>query len=160
MKRTDASPESVAQVAARVVLGGMFVWLGAVKALDPVSFLKLVRQFELAPTGVLLNALAAVLPWLEIFCGGLLAGGERPRAAALVAIGLLVPFTTAVLWHAIVLFRGGGVAFCALRFDCGCGTGEVLVCGKLAQNAALVLLAGFVAFANSKRQEPAGRAMA
>ena len=31
----------------RVFLGGMFIWMGAAKATDPVAFLKLVREYNM-----------------------------------------------------------------------------------------------------------------
>src|SRR6185503_19088261 len=48
------------RLAARVVLGGVFLYLGLTKALDPVGFLKLLRQFDLLPGPLLLNTVAAV----------------------------------------------------------------------------------------------------
>ncbi|MBI5766276.1 MAG: hypothetical protein HZA93_00655 [Verrucomicrobia bacterium] len=127
---------------ARLALGAMFVHLGVVKALDPVGFLKLVRQFDLVTAPLLLNFTAAVLPWVEIFCGGLLLLGVRTGGTALLALVLLMGFTGAVALRAWALSRTGSLPFCALRFDCGCGTGEVAVCAKLLQNAGLIVLAG------------------
>jgi uncharacterized membrane protein YphA (DoxX/SURF4 family) len=129
---------------ARILLGAVFAHLGLVKALDPVGFLKLVRQFDLIPTPFLLNFTAAVLPWLEVLCGTLLVIGFRIRAAALLVAILLGGFTAAVAIHAWSLYRVGHLPFCAIHFDCGCGTGEVVICGKLAQNFALGVLSWFV----------------
>lgn len=52
----------------RWFVGGLLIYMGLVKGLDPVGFLKLVRQYELVQTPWLLNALAATLPWFEVFC--------------------------------------------------------------------------------------------
>lgn len=127
-------------LAARLLLGATFIYLGTAKALDPVGFLKLVRQFDALPQPFALNAVAAVLPWFEIFCGILLLAGIRPRGTALVTLVLLVAFTALVALRALAIYRGGGVPFCAIRFDCGCGAGEVLICAKLAENSLLCLL--------------------
>jgi uncharacterized membrane protein YphA (DoxX/SURF4 family) len=135
---------------ARIVLGGIFVYLGALKALDPVAFLKLVRQFEVVPTPPGLNAIAALLPWFEIFCGALLLIGVKVRAAALVQLTLLAGFTGLVLWRSLAIYRSGGVPFCAIHFDCGCGTGEVLICMKLLENLGLMALAAFVALRSAR----------
>ena len=125
---------------ARLLLGAIFVYLGIAKALDPVGFLKLVRQFELVSSPLLLNLVAAVLPWLEILCGLLLVLGTRVRAAALVVGALLAVFTAAIALRAWAIYRAGGTPFCGIHFDCGCGTGDVIVCTKLLQNLALGLL--------------------
>jgi putative oxidoreductase len=130
---------------ARIMLGAVFLWLGTAKAIDPVGFLKLVRQFDLLRAPLALNAVAAILPWFEIFCGALLVLGIKPRATALVQLILLAAFTTVVALRAVALYRSGAGPFCALRFDCGCGNGEVLICLKLLENGALALLAALVA---------------
>ncbi len=135
-----------ASLAARAVLGAVFVYLGATKALDPVGFLKLVRQFDLLPP-LALNFVAAVVPWCEIIFGALLLTGKYARGAALVSLLLLLGFTAAITLRAIALHRVGAGSFCSLRFDCGCGTGEVLVCLKLLENTGLCLLAALILFA-------------
>lgn len=138
-----------ASIAARWVVGAVFVYLGLFKVLDPVGFLKLIHPF-----GVLqapwLNLTAAVLPWFEIFCGALLILGVKPRAAALVQVVLLVGFTAVVLARAYAIYRAGGTQFCAIHFDCGCGTGDILICTKLLENVSLLVLAGLVVFRPSR----------
>lgn len=141
MKSTLARNGGIAALVARVVLGGVFIYMGLGKALDPIAFLKQVRQFELVSQPLALNFIAAVLPWFEVVCGALLVAGIRARAAALPAFVLLVGFTTAVVLRSLAVQPGSGVPFCSLRFDCGCGTGEILICGKLAENTALAGLA-------------------
>lgn len=135
-----------ASLAARAVLGAVFLYLGVTKALDPVGFLKLVRQFDLLPP-LALNFVAAVVPWCEIAFGALLLTGRLARGTALVSLLLLVGFTAAIIFRAVALHRTGTAAFCSLRFDCGCGTGEVLVCLKLLENAGLCLLATLILLA-------------
>jgi len=135
-----------ASLAARAVLGAVFIYLGATKALDPVGFLKLVRQFDLLPP-LTLNLAAAVVPWCEIVFGALLLAGRFARGTALVSLLLLVAFTAAIVLRAVALHRSGTAAFCSLRFDCGCGTGEVLICLKLIENAGLCLLAALITLA-------------
>jgi hypothetical protein len=84
---------------------------------------------------------AAALPWFELFCGLLLVLGVAVRGTALVALLLLVPFTAVVLHRALGIQEATGLAFCAIRFDCGCGTGEVAICRKLVENGVLMALA-------------------
>ena len=128
-------------VLARWLMGGLFVYMGLEKALDPVEFLKLVRQYEMVTHSWLLNSIAALLPWFEVFCGLLLLAGVAVRGAALLLLGMLVPFTLLVLKRALALQATQGIPFCAVEFDCGCGAGSVLICSKLLENCALIFLA-------------------
>jgi uncharacterized membrane protein YphA (DoxX/SURF4 family) len=130
-------PET-AGLLARWFLGGVFVWLGLSKALHPVEFLKLIRQYDAVHTPWLLNSIASALPWFEVICGGLLLAGIAVRGSALLLTGLLSAFTWMVVHRALALHSA--IPFCAIEFDCGCGAGEVLICRKLAENAVLILL--------------------
>lgn len=127
-------------VLVRWVMGGLLVYMGLVKAMDPVGFLKLVRQYDLVQSAVLLNSIAAVLPWFEVFCGALLFVGVAVRGSALVLLAMLVPFTALVLKRALALHAASTLAFCAVKFDCGCGFGEVYICHKLVENGLLMAL--------------------
>jgi uncharacterized membrane protein YphA (DoxX/SURF4 family) len=138
-------------IAARWVLGGLFLYMGLSKALHPVEFLKLVRQYDLLHNHLLLNLVASTLPWFEIFCGLLLLLGVAVRGAAVMLVVMLVPFTGAVLMRALAIYGAGGVSFCAIKFDCGCGAGEVFICGKLAENVLLALLSVALIFWHSHR---------
>jgi uncharacterized membrane protein YphA (DoxX/SURF4 family) len=128
-------------VVARWSLGALFVYTGLEKGLDPVSFLKLVRQYDMVQTPFLLNSIAATLPWFEVFCGALLLAGIAVRGTALTLTGVLIPFT-GVVWHRALILQGAkAIPFCAVKFDCGCGMGEEFICRKLLENAGLILLA-------------------
>jgi uncharacterized membrane protein YphA (DoxX/SURF4 family) len=144
MKIRDSKAIDLGALAARWFLGGLFIYTGLEKGLDPVSFLKLVRQYDMVHTPFLLNSVAAALPWFEVFCGALLLAGIAVRGAALTLGCVLIPFT-AVIWHrALVLQAARAIPFCAVKFDCGCGMGEVFICRKLLENAGLLLLALWV----------------
>jgi uncharacterized membrane protein YphA (DoxX/SURF4 family) len=127
--------------ALRWLVGGYFLYSGLAKALEPAEFLKLLRLYELTSEPLALNLVAAALPWFELYCGLLLVLGVAVRGTALVALLLLVPFTVVVLDHALGIHTATGLAFCAIRFDCGCGTGEVAICRKLAENGMLMAMA-------------------
>lgn len=93
----------------RVVLGGLFVYAGAVKALDPLDFAQNIRNYRLV--GQELSFLAAVfLPWVEILAGAFLIAGVWRRGAALTVSGLLVFFIVLTL---VTMVRG-------IDVDCGC----------------------------------------
>ena len=93
----------------RLVLGGLFVYAGIVKVLDPLDFAQDIRNYRLV--GQALSFLAAVvLPWLEILAGVALAAGVWKRASALIITGLLVFF---ILLTLFTIARG-------LDVECGC----------------------------------------
>ena len=134
-----AAPD-LAALLARWLIGGLFIYMGLNKALHPVEFLKLVRQYDILPHHLLLNLVASMLPWFEIFCGLLLLLGVAVRGAALILISMLIPFTIVVFLRALAMQKTGGLPFCAIKFDCGCGSGEVLICRKLAENVLLTAI--------------------
>ena len=132
---------NAAAVLGRWWLGGVFIFMGLHKAFPhPEAFLKLVRQYDLVTSPFLLNSIAAALPWFEVFCGLLLLAGIAVQGAALNVIVMLVPFTLMVLKRALVIAAASGIPFCAVKFDCGCGAGEVFICHKLVENTVLLLL--------------------
>ena len=123
----------------RLLLGAHFIWMGWVKAMDPVSFLKLVHQYGVIDNPYLLNTIAATLPWFEICCGILLVIGVAQRGTAVLLLGMLVPFSGLVLNRGLELAALKHISLCAISFDCGCGSGEVFVCRKLTENGLLIL---------------------
>ncbi|MCI0745295.1 MAG: DoxX family membrane protein [Verrucomicrobia subdivision 3 bacterium] len=125
---------------ARCVLASSFIYLGTSKALHPADFLKLLRQYELVHDHVILNFVAIGLPWFEIFCGVLLLAGVWVRGTALMSLFMLVPFSLIVAQRAWNIHEASQIPFCAIKFDCGCGAGEVVICYKLLENAFLVLM--------------------
>lgn len=139
-------------LAGRWLLGGFFLYMGLSKAADPVEFLKLVRQYDLFHTPLVLNSVAALLPWFEVFCGALLMAGVAVRGTALVVAAMLVPFTLAILNRALELQTAQGIAFCAVKFDCGCGAGVVNACRKLVENSLWTVLALWLAFSRHGRR--------
>jgi uncharacterized membrane protein YphA (DoxX/SURF4 family) len=144
MKLSQISRSSVtvdtSAVLARWLLGAAFLYMGLSKALHPVDFLKLLRQYDLTQSSLLLNSLAAALPWFEVFCGLLLLLGVAVRGTALTLVFLLVPFTGLVLHRALLLQSALAIPFCAVKFDCGCGTGKEFICRKLLENVLLILV--------------------
>lgn len=96
-------------LAARIVLGLVFIAAALPKIADPPGFAKAIWAYELFPAWSL-HPLALVLPWLELFCGLALCLGLWARAAALWVAALLLSFSLAL---AINLARHHPV-------DCGC----------------------------------------
>ena len=131
-------------VLTRWLLGAVFLYMGLNKALHPVDFLKLLRQYDLTHSSLLLNSVASALPWFEVFCGLLLLAGIAVRGTSLTLVSLLIPFTGVVLHRALLLQAAQNIPFCAVKFDCGCGTGEEFICRKLLENFLLILLTGWL----------------
>ena len=132
-------------VLARWWLGCVFIYMGLNKALPhPEYFLKLVRQYDMVTSPWLLNSIGAALPWFEVFCGLLLLFGVAVRGSALMLVAMLVPFTIVVLKRALAIAAVSGIPFCAVKFDCGCGAGEILICHKLVENTVLLLLSAWL----------------
>ena len=140
----NRSAVDVATMLVRWLLGAYFLYMGLNKALHPVEFLKLVHQYDLAHDPWLLNSIAAALPWFEVFCGMLLVAGVAVRGSALMLILMLVPFTLVVLQRALAIGAAQAIPFCAIKFDCGCGTGEVFICRKLLENTVMVMLSAWL----------------
>jgi uncharacterized membrane protein YphA (DoxX/SURF4 family) len=136
---------------ARLVLAAVFIYMGLTKAMQPVEFLKLARQYDVLHHALLLNLVTAILPWLEMFCGLLLLFGIAVRGTAVVLLVMLVPFTVAVMLRAAAMRDVSGLPFCAIKFDCGCGAGEVLVCRKLGENLILMIFSAMLIFARHHR---------
>ena len=139
-------------VAGRWLLGAMFIYMGLTKVMHPLEFLKLVRQYDIFSGYLGLNLVAALIPWLELFCGVLLVVGLAVRGTAVVVFIMLIAFTTIVILRASEIYAAGGLPFCAIKFDCGCGSGEVVICRKLAENALLTVLAGSLIVSSSGRR--------
>ena len=51
-----------------ILIGGVFIYAGALKAVDPVGFAIDIENYKILPWPIGVR-LAFYLPWLEIFCG-------------------------------------------------------------------------------------------
>lgn len=151
LRRVDAT--GVPLLIARLLLGGMFVVMGLNKVTDPVNFLKLIRQYNIASDAMpwLLNLTAVLVPWIEILIGVLLILGIAIRGSAVVAFLMLAFFTPIVIQRASEIQAAEQVAFCSVVFDCGCGAGEVNICFKIVENSVLTMLALVALFSSSRR---------
>jgi uncharacterized membrane protein YphA (DoxX/SURF4 family) len=124
-------------VFARWLLGALFIFIGLTKS-DPVAFLKLVREYDVFYHHLLLNLATSTLPWFEVCCGLLLLLGVAVRGAIVMLLVMLLSFSVVVLLRALAIREMGGLWFCDIKFDCGCGAGEKLVCAKLGENLFLI----------------------
>jgi uncharacterized membrane protein YphA (DoxX/SURF4 family) len=101
--------DRVAELAARVLLGLVFLLFGFDKVVHPDDFARAIDNYRLLPE-ILVNLVAVTLPWVECLCGLMLLCGQWVRSAALVSAFLLCVFILAV---SITLVRG-------LDIECGC----------------------------------------
>lgn len=117
----------------RITLGLVFLVAALGKIGDLAWFGQQVHNYHLAPSWAE-NAIAIVMPWVELLAGLALVLGVRARAGAVVAFALMLVFTLAV---AAAWARG-------LDFNCGCfGKAGAARIGlhKFLENSGLTLLA-------------------
>ena len=93
----------------RLVPAGLFLWAGLAKALDGQGSILAVDAYDVVPLS-LVRPLAAILPWVEIGVGVLLALGLFVRFAGIATAALAGLFIAAL---AQAKARG-------LQIDCGC----------------------------------------
>ena len=96
-------------LAARVVVGCVWLYAGASKLLDPAQSVAAVRAYQLLP-GNLAQPVGQLLPVLEVVVGTMLLLGLLTRGAAVLSSVLFVGFVVGI---ASVWARG-------LSIDCGC----------------------------------------
>lgn len=148
--RLEAAPTfagSVRQLwlstAARLVLGGVLLYAGGIKALEPDAAVRAVQAYRLIPP-TLDEMVGYGLPLIEVAVGILLIVGLGTRVAAWLAGVLLVVFVLGIVsaWA-----RG-------LSIDCGCfgGGGDISPEGRtgrylaeIVRDLALLGLAGWLA---------------
>ena len=94
---------------ADVIVGGIFIYAGAIKALDPVRFATDIDNYKILPWTIAAG-LAFYLPWLEIFCGVALITRRLYLGGLSVLIALVCVFTVATIAAKV---RG-------LDITCGC----------------------------------------
>src|SRR5207302_2516251 len=92
-----------------LIIAGIFIYAGALKAIDPVQFASDIDNYKILPWPVSV-ALAFYLPWLEIFCALALVVRFLYRGALSILMVLIVTFTLATIAAKI---RG-------LDITCGC----------------------------------------
>ena len=93
----------------RVIVGGVFIWAGALKIADPLEFAQSIQNYQVFPHG-LAFLIAVFLPWVEVLSGAFLILGLFKRSSALVISLLLAGFIGLV---ALALARG-------IDTSCGC----------------------------------------
>jgi putative oxidoreductase len=92
-----------------IIIGGLFIYAGAIKVLDPVGFAGDIDNYKTLPWPVSVR-LAFYLPWLEILCGLALITRLLDRGGVFVLTVLMAVFIIATI---VAKMRG-------LDISCGC----------------------------------------
>ena len=124
----------------RLLLGVVFVYASLHKILAPADFAKMVYGYALFPAFVI-NFIAIVLPYIELFAGLALIFGFLAYPAALIVLAMLIMFSVII---GINLARGH-------VFDCGCfsaGQAVFILNGSpwtaLVRDLVMIAMAAFV----------------
>jgi len=128
----------------RLLVGGAFVFAGALKIVDPAKFALDVGNYRLVPHEFI-NLVAILLPWVEVVAGSFVLAGVWLRDAAIVITGLTTMFLFVIV---SALARG-------LNIECGCfGTvgGKHVGLVNLALDATLFSLAAILVRRSKDRQ--------
>lgn len=139
---------SLAALAGRLVVGGIFLVAGLDKVQAPGAFADAVRAFHLLPPELVLPA-ALILPWLELLVAGYLLVGFMSRLAAGGAILLLLGFVIALasslasgdVNHACGCFGSSSAANPVLAFLSG---GSTITWWDLIRDLLLIALASLI----------------
>jgi len=94
---------------AALIAGGIFIYAGVIKAIDPVGFANDIDNYKILPWAVTVR-LAFYLPWLEILCGLAVILGLLYRGGLLILTMLISIF---IIASVIAKARG-------LDITCGC----------------------------------------
>ncbi|MBM4327784.1 MAG: DoxX family membrane protein [Deltaproteobacteria bacterium] len=107
-------------LAARLFIGGLFIYASVHKILDPAEFAQAIRNYLILPTAWT-NIVAITLPWIEFVAGLLLILGIETAAAALIIFGMLTVFLPALFY----------AYFTGLDIACGCFSSAANSAGKI-----------------------------
>ena len=92
-----------------MIVGGIFIYAGVIKALDPIRFASDIDNYKILPWAVGVR-LAFYLPWLEILCGLALIARHLYRGGLSILTALASIFILATI---AAMIRG-------LDITCGC----------------------------------------
>ena len=103
------SPRLLVLPALAAVIGGLFIYAGALKVIDPVKFANDIQNFRILPWQLSVR-FAFYLPWLEIICGAALVFGWLRTGALAILTSLTAIFIAATVSAQL---RG-------IDLNCGC----------------------------------------
>lgn len=129
-------------LAARLLIGALFIYASAHKILNPAEFAVSVRNYMIIPPAWS-NLVALTLPWVEIAVGLFLVLGIQTKPSALLTTGMLGVFLAAIIYAYSI----------GLDIDCGCFGSASSSAGKigiyhLLRDGALFLVSLFILLAD------------
>lgn len=132
----------------RLLVGGVFIWAGALKVAQPLDFAQTIKNYQAFPHD-LIFPIALVLPWVEVLSGAGLIAGVLKRSSAFIAAVLLAGFIALV---GSALVRG-------IDTSCGCfgSLSRRADLGLMAMDAVLLLMAVSVFAASAPSDKSSGR---
>jgi uncharacterized membrane protein YphA (DoxX/SURF4 family) len=137
-------------LAARLILGGVFVFASVDKILHPAAFAEAVYNYQILPDN-LINLTAIVLPWLELVLGSLLIIGVWMPGTVIISNLLLLTFIGVLVYNTS---RG-------LDIHCGCFSTEPsedpLSNWTIARDALFLVPAAYLLFVNRIPQSAFGQ---
>ena len=105
----DSSRRNILWRIVALIIGGIFIYAGVIKAMDPVGFANDIDNYQILPWPLAIR-LAFYLPWLEMLCGLALILRLFYRGGLFILAGLTFVFIAASV---IAKVRG-------LDITCGC----------------------------------------
>jgi hypothetical protein len=134
----------------RLAVGIIFVYASLDKIDQPSQFARIVYNYHLLPSE-LINLMAIIMPWVELFCGAFLILGIYKEGSVLILNVLVIIFMVAV---GVNLIRG-------LDLECGCFTvsskAKSAALDLLLRDIGLLVLTIYLFFNRSRRFCLAGR---
>jgi uncharacterized membrane protein YphA (DoxX/SURF4 family) len=110
----------------RLIIGGMFIYVAINKLANPEEFAKAIKNYDMMPFWII-NIMAIVIPYLELFAGlFLIPGIFKKGSSAVIGISLVIFIVALTSAYA----RG-------LNIDCGCGFSS-LIQEKASKNELLI----------------------
>ena len=134
-KRKEWNWARFSPLAARLILGGVFIYASLDKIIHPAAFAEAVYNYQILPD-TLITLTAMILPWLELTLGIFLVLGLWLPGATLLINLLLVTFFGALVFN---LARG-------LDINCGCfstsqATSNLCMCLYVIRDGTFLILA-------------------
>lgn len=121
MRKLNNRYQNILTLVGRLLLGGVFLVAGGLKAFKPAEAASAVAAYKILPNQ-LAHIVGYALPWFEIAIGLLLIIGMSMRMAAVVSGGVMLLFVASII---SVWARG-------LLIDCGCFGGGGVIDASLA----------------------------
>lgn len=150
------SPLAYVTLAARLLVGCLFLYACIHKIGDPVAFAAAIRNYTILPAAWS-NIAAITLPWIELGAGLFLILGIQTRPAALLTTSMLAVFLAAIIYAYSI----------GLDIDCGCFSSGAASKGRvgiyhLVRDTALFLTSLFILLMDNgefslSRLRPLGR---